>query len=145
MSLAQPPRTKRRTALRAVINALLVLIVVLTLAEFAFDLSFTEFKLGVIVVLLPLAALWIDALDEVARQANYWAWYWGCAVGISAMAILAVVVSQGAWHPSLDALLTSWRGAANAQNGFLLGLLTAPILCVLGFLCFWALYWVRNR
>lgn len=145
MSIAQPPRTRRRTALRIVTLSLLGLMIALSLAEPLLDASFFDLRLGVMALLLPLSALWIDALDEVAKQAHYWAWYWGSVLGLTVMAILSVAAHGGFWHEGADRFLIAWRGAADAQSGFLLGLLTTPALCLAGAAIFWAFYWLRNR
>jgi len=145
MSIAQTPGAKRRIALRVASLGLLGALVALTLAEAALAISLADLKLGVLVLIAPLSLLWVESLDEVARQGHYWAWFWGCAVGVTAMMMLAVIVHGGLWHQSVDALLTAWRGEASVQNGFLLGLLTTPVLCVIGFACFWAVYWLRRR
>jgi len=145
MSIAQTPGAKRRTALRVASLGLLGALVALTLAEAALAISLADLKLGVLVMIAPLSLLWVESLDEVARQAHYWAWFWGCALGVTTMTVLAVIVHSGLWAPGLDAALTAWRGEASAQSGFLLGLLTTPVLCVIGFACFWVVYWLRRR
>lgn len=145
MTIAQPSGAKRRIALRAASLGLLVALLVLTLAEMLLGVSLADLKLGVVVLIAPLSLLWVESLDEVARQGHYWAWFWGSAVGVMAMTVLAVIVHGGLWHPSIDAFLTAWRGEASVQNGFLLGLLATPVLCLVGFVCFWAVYWLRRR
>ncbi|HRO04616.1 MAG TPA: hypothetical protein PLS69_13525 [Terricaulis sp.] len=145
MGITQPPQTKRRLILRNATLALLGAMVLFSAGEALLGVSLADLKLGLLVLLLPLSLLWVETLDEVARQGHYWAWFWGCAGGIAGMTMLAIMVHGGLWHQGVDALLTAWRGEASAQSGFLLGLLTTPVLCVIGFACFWAVYWLRRR
>jgi hypothetical protein len=145
MSIQPSPRTRNRMALRVLSLVLLGALVLTTLFEGALNLPFGDLRLGLLVLILMLAPYYVSSLDEVAQRGHYWATFWGASIGVTFTAILAVLVHRGFWYAGVDGLLVNWRGAADAQSGFLLGLLTTPVLILLAFACCWAFYWLRRR
>ena len=81
---------------------------------------------------------WWNALDEAAREAHKWAWWWGSTYGlaIGGVALLTLLTAtKGAgvfagWEP-LDLLM--------AGAGFVLA-----IQCT-GYLVAWAAWWLQRR
>lgn len=81
---------------------------------------------------------WWNALDEAAREAHKWAWWWGSTYGlaIGGVALLTLMTATGdaalfaAWEP-LDLLM--------AGAGFVLAVQS------IGYLIAWAAWWLRRR
>lgn len=99
--------------------------------------------LGVVAV---LSLLQFNALDEVAQQAHYVAWYWGGLIGLSGMALLTIAIGVTPETFSLiQNAMMQWVGKADAQTNFLLGMVVTPTLMMLAFFGWWAVYWLRRR
>jgi hypothetical protein len=79
-------------------------------------------------------------LDEVAREAQQSAWYWGGSIGSCfalGLAVYAVRAPVGALPAAMNAL------SVNAAFG--LGVLACVALQILAFLIGWAIWWASKR
>lgn len=73
---------------------------------------------------------WWSRLDEAAREAHKWAWWWGGSAGlmVAALGLLTVMLRGGA-------------ADADMADG-----MTVVLLCqVLGYGVAWAFWWLRRR
>jgi len=110
-------------------------------------------------LLMPLAGictLWAVALtvyhwkrlDEAARAAHRWAWYWG---GSSGLALAMVTVGLSTTWPDLGAAFTSlatyFQGPKwTAEQGHLFfGVVFTAMMQGLGFLGAWLFWWIAKR
>ena len=110
----------------------------------------------VTLILLAPAAVWATTLvayhwkrlDEAARAAHRWAWYWGGSSGL-ALAIVAVGLSMN-WPD----LATAFAGLAQHFEGdrfspmqahLFLGVMFTAVVQALGFLGAWIIWWLTKR
>ena len=77
------------------------------------------------------------SLDEAAREAQKWGWFWGGSFGL-ALGFVAI----GLWPDSVARLLPA---DASAERLLLLGAATVMTAQLVGFLLAWALWWWRHR
>jgi hypothetical protein len=89
-------------------------------------------------------AIWFGAIDELAQQAHYVAWYWGGSVGLCVAAFL--LLSAPALFPLIDAPAIIGRalGAADASTGFIAGVAVSIGALVLGYAAWWLVFWLRR-
>ena len=89
------------------------------------------------------AAFWFvaqywRALDEVAREAHKWSWYWGGTAGMMLAFVLLMVRQIG---------LVDWlaAGAESPQHLLMHGGLVVIACQLLGATVAWLLWWARRR
>jgi len=97
------------------------------------------------IALLPVLAVitalstwtWWRALDEVAKEAHKFAWYWGGSLGMGvAGALLILVDSQRIAVPQI---------LPGLHSEFALGAATVMLAQVTGYLVAWAGWWWSHR
>lgn len=81
------------------------------------------------------------ALDEAAREAHKFAWYWGGSSGLLAAGLLAMVLVRTG-SPWLDALIGP---APSAVTLILTGGLGVIVPQLVGYAVAWAGWWVLRR
>ena len=74
-------------------------------------------------------------LDEAAREAHKWAWYWGGSAGL--IAVLAMLL--------LGDRIFDTAAIIGLTNSFESGIIAVLILQVVGYLIAWAYWWLRRR
>ena len=79
-------------------------------------------------------------LDEAAREAHKWAWYWGGSFGMAAG--FALVVLLGRTAPTLGGLLPA---DAPAMAMMAMGAMILMLSQLLGLFVAWAFWWWRAR
>lgn len=140
-------QNKRRALYRNLMFAILGLLTVLALASRMFDVNVHWIASTLLPVALVVAVLQFQSLDEVAKQAQYVAWYWGSILVLSAIA-LAIIVGiafptfSSSWIA--EVMLPIW-GHSDLSGAFMAGLMTGPALMVIGFTAWWVVYWLRRR
>jgi hypothetical protein len=92
-----------------------------------------------LVATVVFACLWMAALDEVAQQAHYVAWYWGGSAGIavSMLALITVVLRPDALAP----LLSPFSAPETFAAGIMCGLMPPAV----GYTIWWGALWLRRR
>lgn len=91
------------------------------------------------------AALWIslrwwNRLDEAAREAHKWAWFWGGSGGAS-FGFIAVAAATRFGRIDGSPVLGSWTPAEAFYNGAM-----ALMACQLvGYSLAWAVWWLQRR
>lgn len=99
-------------------------------------------KLVVLVVALVMAAVltwtWWKSLDEVAREAHKFAWYWGGSAGMAVAGALMILVDSG----RIAAPQILLHGSDSA---FAAGAMTVLGAEVIGYLVAWAGWWWSHR
>jgi hypothetical protein len=98
--------------------------------------GFQPWLVAAILLLSGAATLLIwRRLDEAAREAHKWAWYWGGSAGL--VAVLAMLMlGDRAFDLAADVGLT---------NSFESGITAVLLLQVIGYLIAWAWWWLRRR
>lgn len=90
-------------------------------------------SLGMIVTLAAILWYW-RGIDEAAREAHKWAWWWG---GTGGMTIGAIVL--------LTMQLRELDLPAFGPSAFASGMMAILLLQVTGYALAWAFWWLRNR
>jgi hypothetical protein len=85
---------------------------------------------------LLICVFWWRGIDEAAREAHKWAWFWGGSSGMALGGVLLMTVL------SRDGLSIGPLSA----NEVLAGGMLIMLLCqVLGYTIAWAFWWARRR
>ncbi|MDZ4375609.1 MAG: hypothetical protein U1C74_29870 [Phenylobacterium sp.] len=93
---------------------------------------------GFVAASLFLSWKWWQRLDEVAREAHKFAWYWGGSAGLSAGLLMVVFVDTGRLAaPLLD--------GPSSSDGFVAGALTVMMAQVVGYGVAWLGWWWSRR
>jgi hypothetical protein len=92
-------------------------------------------------IVSPAAVLYWRRLDEAAREAHKFAWYWGGSAGIVLVlaAYLALTAPAGAQIP-VDVL-----GATEPRELFALGMMATLAAQIVGYLVAWVGWWAVRR
>lgn len=139
-------QNKRRALYRSLTLGAFAVMLALTLAGRMFDIAVHVPMAAAVLFIGVLCFLQFSALDEVAKQAHYVAWYWGSLVALSVVAALTVTIALWpALFGGIEQLMLRWFGDADAQTSFTFGLMTAPVLLALGYGVWWGIYWLRRR
>lgn len=87
---------------------------------------------------LVFTVRWWRLLDEVAREAHTFAWYWGGSAGMALGGVVAILVDGGKIAAPL------FQGPT-ASDGFVAGALTVMIAQSIGYLVAWIGWWWSRR
>ncbi len=137
---SNPPRAgrmKRKTLyIAATCACILVYAVLVSLADTQPWLIWPA--IGMMLLSMVFACFWMAALDEVAQQAHYIAWFWGGTAGVmvSMLLFVSVVLRPTAFEPVLAVLDVPYSFAAGIAAGLL-----PPSL---GYAIWWAILWLRR-
>jgi hypothetical protein len=93
--------------------------------------------LAVFVIAIGSTWRWWSVLDEVAREAHKFAWYWGGSVGMAVAGIVMVLVDGR--HIATPDFLPGQHG------DFTTGALTVMLAQIVGYLVAWAGWWWTRR
>ncbi|MFN9925351.1 MAG: hypothetical protein ACK53I_00235 [Phenylobacterium sp.] len=93
---------------------------------------------GAVVASLAVSLFWWRQLDEVAREAHKFAWYWGGSCGLALGLVLLVVVDVGSLAPPL-------LEGNSAREGFVAGALSVMLAQIVGYGAAWAGWWLARR
>lgn len=146
MSVLPTSQNKRRALLNIVMYASVGLLVALAVASRTLGVSMHVPSTIVVIGIGVLALLQFNALDEMAKQAHYLAWYWGGLLGLSVMVALTLAIAATPQtFVFIEGLMLRHAGKADTETAFLLGLAATPTLMMLGFFGWWAIYWLRRR
>jgi hypothetical protein len=91
--------------------------------------------LALLVFALVITVLTWRRLDEAAREAHKWSWYWGATVGMTLAVPLFFFGAQSA----------AIRGGLGLENSFVTGALTVLALQITGYGVAWGYWWLRRR
>jgi hypothetical protein len=87
------------------------------------------------------AVVYWRRLDEAAREAHKFAWYWGGSFGMAIAIVLAVTLTRG----GLDTQLARMSEAAGPGNFVSLGMMAAMGVQAVCYLVVWAGWWISKR
>lgn len=102
---------------------------------------------GVAVILMTGAfwtgVIWMRSIDEAAREAHKWAWYWGGTAGMAlggVLMLLSVIPRETPVQIPLVLGETADPAGYAASGAFALMMLMS-----LGYSVAWAIWWLRHR
>ena len=98
------------------------------------------FLVVVMAAALALSIWWWRNLDEAAREAHKWAWYWGGSAGM--MLGLAVVFTLAIRHVDLGGFLSADTKPIDLVVG---GMMSILLFQVVGYALAWGWWWARMR
>lgn len=104
--------------------------------------------MGVSALLLMVGAFWLGVfwmrvIDEAAREAHKWAWYWGGTAGMAVGGVFMLLSAIPREAPIPFPLLMSDTpdpAGYAASGAFIL-----MMLMTLGYSIAWAVWWLRHR
>ncbi len=98
---------------------------------------------GLLALGVGIGALWFcfiywKRLDEAAREAHKFAWYWGGSLGLAVSGVLVGVLSGG-----VDASTLLWPGFEADASGYLMtGAIAVVAAQLVGYVLVWAGWWL---
>lgn len=96
---------------------------------------------GLFVVGIGGAVLYWRRLDEAAREAHKFAWYWGGSAGL----MVALAAFVGLRAAGLDPLELGVVGGDDPYDYFTLGVLGVTLSQIAGYTVAWAGWWIARR
>jgi hypothetical protein len=143
-----------KSTVMVAIGGLIALLLVLFLVGTAIGYGSISMGAGVpllvggVALLLMVGAFWVGVLwmrsiDEAAREAHKWAWYWGGTAGMAvggALMLLTIVPRDVPLRVPLILGDTPDPAGYAASGAF--GLM---MLMTLGYSVAWAVWWLRHR
>jgi surface polysaccharide O-acyltransferase-like enzyme len=147
MSVLPTSQNKRRAFYRNLSFGVVGLLILAAVARRVFDVEVHGFATILAIAVFFIAILQFNALDEVAKQAHYVAWYWGSMIAIMAIAVATLAAFA---FPEFSAnwiaeyVLPLW-GGSGLNAAFMAGLMTGPLLLLVGFGIWWSVFWLRRR
>lgn len=87
------------------------------------------------------AVVYWRRLDEAAREAHKFAWYWGGSFGMGLAVALAVTLTKGDFDPQLAQM----SEAAGPGNFVGLGMMAAMGIQAVCYLMVWSGWWISKR
>lgn len=103
------------------------------------DLGLALVATIVVLVALQQCLLWWRTVDEAAREAHKFAWYWGGSVGLGAAAGVATIFLH---KPQV---LQQLPLAADGSAMFAAGVFACVAFQTLGYAVAWAGWWLKRR
>ncbi len=140
---------KRDMLIVGVVTALFLAVVVWSAGYRAVSRNLVAANPGVVAVLIVagllfaavISVFWWRNIDEAAREAHKWAWYWGGSAGLGGVLVLFLlsVLSAGAFGRDLIAAY------GLVGHEFELGMAVGVLLPVGGYVVAWGGWWLRHR
>jgi hypothetical protein len=144
MTVSEHSSSRRMNRQRFYIVTCFVALIVyaaLSFADLAMDASLLPFTIAAAAVMMFFGFAWLRALDEMATQAHYVGWYWGGSMGL-AFALLVVVALTPDLFAQRPLPFTPFDGEGGAfLSGYLWGIVPPSV----GYMSWWAVYWLRRR
>lgn len=91
-------------------------------------------------VVVASSVLWWNTLDEAAREAHKWAWWWGSTGGLAVGGVAVITLAGSGTSGSLLATLGS-----DPVDILLAGAFACALFQVIGYALAWAGWWLARR
>jgi hypothetical protein len=108
-----------------------------------------RFALGAVILiwLVGFATYAWIRLDEPSREAHKFAWFWGGAPALAVMQLIAVaaVATPIVGEPIAAFIATQSKNGATPESGFFVGVFSAAVVQVLGYVLVWTGWWLSKR
>ena len=88
-----------------------------------------------------VTAIWWRNIDEAAREAHKWSWYWGGSAGLSGVLVLFLLVYMTGGSFGRDTIASAGLTGRELE----LGMATGALLPVIGYTIAWVIWWWRRR
>jgi hypothetical protein len=89
----------------------------------------------------PFVIVWWRRLDEAAREAHKFAWYWGGSAGMVVVAIAFNVLMA----PGSNIVTAEFLGADRPRDLVAIGMAAVLLSQVIGYTVAWAGWWIARR
>lgn len=89
----------------------------------------------------PLMIAYWRHLDEAAREAHKFAWYWGGSAGLLAVVIAFSVLTA----PGAEMITADFMGAERPRQLLAKGILATILAQVVGYTVAWVGWWIARR
>lgn len=90
---------------------------------------------------IAACAWWWHGLDEAAREAHKWAWWWGSTFSLAVGGVVLITLTM-AMDPAQTTRTLSDTTAMDLVAG---GAMGALLLQCMGYFIAWAVWWLRRR
>jgi hypothetical protein len=101
------------------------------------------FAVAAMGISLWIGLQWMRSIDEAAREAHKWAWYWG---GNTGMAVGGVLVILAALPQAKMVQIPAWYAGRNDPAAYAAtGAFGMLLLMLIGYLIAWAWWWWSHR
>lgn len=91
---------------------------------------------------VTLSVLWMRTIDEAAREAHKWAWFWGGSSGMG-VGLIGVVLATMPHAASLR--IPGFAGRSDPAAYAATGAYIIVLLVMLGYAIAWAWWWLGKR
>lgn len=88
-----------------------------------------------------VTVIWWRNIDEAAREAHKWSWYWGGSAGLSGVLVLFFLVNMTGGSFGRDTIVSAGLAGRELE----LGMATGAVLPVIGYAIAWVIWWWRRR
>lgn len=88
-----------------------------------------------------VSVIWWRNIDEAAREAHKWSWYWGGSAGLSGVLVLFLLIYMTGGSFGRDLIASVGLTGRELE----LGMATGAVLPVIGYAIAWAIWWWRRR
>ena len=90
-----------------------------------------------------IGVLWMRSIDEAAREAHKWAWYWGGTAGMAVGGVLMLLSGIPRRSPLQVPLVMG--GTPDPAGYAASGAFALMMMMTLGYTIAWAIWWWRHR
>ena len=90
-----------------------------------------------------IGVLWMRSIDEAAREAHKWAWYWGGTAGMALGGVLMLLSAVPRQTPIQVPL--AFGGIPDPAGYAATGAFALMILMTVSYSIAWAIWWWRHR
>ncbi|RZJ04330.1 MAG: hypothetical protein EON89_08240 [Brevundimonas sp.] len=90
-----------------------------------------------------IGVLWMRSIDEAAREAHKWAWYWGGTAGMAVGGVLMLLSAIPRRAPLQVPL--AFGGVPDPAGYAATGAFGLMMIMTLGYSIAWAIWWWRHR
>lgn len=104
------------------------------------------FSLSALIIAALMAAaaaifIWWRNIDEAAREAHKWSWYWGGSAGLCVVLVLFLLVNLTGGQFGHGAIAAWGLAGRELEAGMAAGVLPPA----LGYTLAWGVWWARHR
>jgi len=104
-------------------------------------LSLTGLIIAALLFVGVTSVTWWRNIDEAAREAHKWSWYWGGTIGLCAVLVLFILAYTSGGSFGRDVIVAWGLKGRELELGMALGI----FLPVIGYGLTWGFWWWRRR